>query len=721
MIHERQAELDALHAATFGTRASDEGRAVARPALVRPQCTDAKVIERARGAKNGAKFAALWSGDTRDHGGDDSAADLALVSMLSFWTQDPDQLDRLFRRSGLMRDKWERATYRQPTIEKALERAEIWEPTIPGPRIVSPAATTTTPPMNGEAEPVPAADSVPAKGGHANQASMLVDLARANNAELFHDTQGEPYARIPVEGHIETWKLSGKPYRHWLAASFYAARGASPGSQAMQDALTTLAGIARFTGDKREVAVRLAGDDTTIYLDLGADDWSVVEVTAAGWRIMPGAEAPVIFRRPKGLGPLPRPIGGGTMADLHPFLNVDDDTFRLVCSWLVAAVRPRGPYPVLSLSGEQGSAKSTTGRMLRALIDPNTVALRAEPREVRDLAIAAGNAWVLAFDNLSRLPDWLSDTLCRVSTGGGFATRALYSDDEEALFDAQRPTILTGITDVVTRSDLLDRTMTVPLPLIRDERRQPEALLWANFEAARPALLGALLDAVSAGLANIGTTTIARPPRMADFALWGAAAAPALGWTADDFLRAYQGNRTAADDIALDAQPIAAPLRAFVEQRGEWTGSASELLKELRALVDDDTRKERGWPKQANTLSGQLRNIAPNLRRVGIHVEHRRAPGGRRELVIRTAGVEHRHDRHDRHTTTVVAPIAPTGSSQNGRASSQQMGGSSQIVPVNDRADAYAGGSGDDGDDGDDPWPDHSNTANDDDDICEVA
>ena len=127
-------------------------------------------------------------------------------------------------------------------------------------------------------------------------------------------------------------------------------------------------------------------------------------------------------------------------------------------AWLIQALRPQGPYPVLILQGEQGSAKTTIERMLRALVDPSTAPLRTTPRNEHDLYIAATNTWVLAFDNISNLQPWLSDALCRLSTGGGFTTRTLYENREQELFDAMRPVILNGISDVATRPDLFDLT-----------------------------------------------------------------------------------------------------------------------------------------------------------------------------------------------------------------------------------------------------------------------
>jgi hypothetical protein len=141
----------------------------------------------------------------------------------------------------------------------------------------------------------------------------------------------------------------------------------------------------------------------------------------------------VRFRRAAGMKPLPMPLPGGSVETLRSFLNVrTDNDFVLVVAWVLAILRNRGPYPIIVLSGEQGSAKSTFTAILRALIDPNTAPLRALPREDRDLFIAASNGHVLAFDNVSGLPAWISDTLCRLATGGGFAVRQLYTDQDEA-------------------------------------------------------------------------------------------------------------------------------------------------------------------------------------------------------------------------------------------------------------------------------------------------
>jgi hypothetical protein len=330
-----------------------------------------------------------------------------------------------------------------------------------------------------------------------------------------------------------------------------------------------------------------------------------------------------------------------------------DEDWRLLVSWLLAAFRPTGPYPVLVIYGEQGSAKSSLVRVLRALVDPNTAALRTTPRDERDLVIAATNGWLIALDNLSHLPDWLSDALCRLATGSGFATRELYTDAEEAIFAAQRPVVMNGIEEVATRGDLLDRALILYLPTIPEDKRQDEKAFWQAFEAHQPQILGALLTVVSTTLQHVASVQLAQKPRMADFAVWACAAAEACGWTDEEFLDAYQGVREAAYDLTLDASPVAPFVRQLVTSQGHWTGTASELLAVLEALVAggptppgtmqvrSDVTKQKAWPKNGRALSNVLRRLAPTLRAVGVGVmlDARTGKAGSRMIQLNTLPV----------------------------------------------------------------------------------
>ena len=427
-----------------------------------------------------------------------------------------------------------------------------------------------------------------------SQSTQLVELAEAD--ELWHTGgQTEAYATLLINDHAEHCPIRSSTYRQRLAHRFYMRYGKAPGNQALTDALSVIAGRAMFDGTEHPVFVRVADHDGRVYLDLANTTWQVVEIDADGWSIIDSKDCPVRFRRPKGMGALPTPIAGGDIGELRRFVNVDDAGWALLLGWLMAALRPRGPYPLLALHGEQGSAKSTTARVVRAIIDPNMASLRSEPRNPRDLMIAAKNGWVIGLDNLSGVSGWLSDALCRLATGGGFGTRTLYQDDEETIFDAMRPGILTGIEEVANRSDLLDRCLILQLPVIPQDKRRTEEEFWGDFAQAHGRILGAVLHAVSVALRNLPSTRLELLPRMADFALWATAAESGLGLRSGEFLAAYAGNRDTANEAALESSPLAKYVVQLAKSGG-WHGTSSELLVHIDSIGSDGDKRLKTLP-----------------------------------------------------------------------------------------------------------------------------
>ncbi len=474
-----------------------------------------------------------------------------------------------------------------------------------------------------------------------SQAAVLVRLATVAGWQLFHDDDRTPYASFPgTHGATETHRLNSKDARLALQRMYWQETGRVPRTQAIQDALAILQAEAIFDGGTRTVFLRVAGHGGKVYHDLCNEDWDVAEIDADGWRIRPSKECPVVFRRTRGMLALPRPLPGGLIEDLRPFLNAKDDvTFVLETAWLVGALKPQGPYPILNIHGEQGSAKSTALRVLRSFVDPSKAALRGQPRSLDDLMLDAQNSWVVAFDNLSSIPQWFSDGACCLSTGGGSSARELYTNDEQILIDVQRPMGTTGIAEYDTRPDYIDRSIVTVHPPITDDDRQDEETFWAEFERKRPYILGAILTAVSAALRNGPTTYLTKKPRMADFAKWMTAAEEGLGWEPGTFMAAYATNRQEATDLALESSALAGVLRAFVAERGEgqeWRGTAGELLTLLTAKADEATRALKEWPSKPLALSNALRRIAPELRAAGINVTFIRT--GRKRLISLTHG-----------------------------------------------------------------------------------
>ena len=465
------------------------------------------------------------------------------------------------------------------------------------------------------------------------QAKVLVDLATF--AQLFHTSNGDCYAVIHMADHMETWPVRSRAFKRWLSSLFYAKESKPAGSQALADAMSVIEGKAQFDGAEEKTFVRLAGKDGRIYLDLADPLWRCIEISTTGWQVI--SNPPVKFLRPKGALPLPVPEQGGSLEDLRPFLNSGtsntDESFRLIVAWLLQAINPEGPCPILILEGEQGSAKSTTAKVLRNTIDANLAPIRSAPRDDRDLIIAATNGLVVAFDNLSGVPNWLSDAMCRLATGGGIGTRELYTNGDEFIFEATRPMILNGIDQIASRHDLADRSIILNLPSIPEDKRVHERQFWDSFNEAHPRILGALLDAVSCALSNIESTKLERLPRMADFAMWVSAGELALPWKVGDFLEAYNTHRMEAVTECLDSDLVACAIQSMMGVLKEWSGTATALLDVLRGRVADETAKSKSWPKDPTRLSMRIRRNVTFLRLVGIQVEMKKS--GDRNITIR--------------------------------------------------------------------------------------
>ena len=468
--------------------------------------------------------------------------------------------------------------------------------------------------------------------------------AIAQEARLFHTPSRESFASVPVGEHCENWPVRSREFRLWLTKRFFQKRRRAPCQALLSETLYQIEARAQFGARQEEVFLRVAGQRRRISIDLCDRDWQTVEVTSKGWRIV--RQSAIRFRRAPGMLSLPAPRRGGSINELRPLLNLDaasgklDDWYLLV-SWLTSALRPHGPYPVLILGGEQGTGKSTAARILRRLVDPSVVALRRPPRDERDLMITAQNSWLVTLDNLSRIGTRLSDSLCTLSTGGGFSTRKLFSDSEEALFWAERPVLLNGIEDLAERGDLLDRSLILTLPMVPPRKRLEEATLWRRFERSYPRLFSGVLWTLSRALRELPRVRLRELPRMADFARWGVACERALRWPEGAFLAAYERNLEAANDQAIHSLSVGPVIVEYVtsQPRSRWVGTSGELLEGLRSHAGRRACADRHWPRSPQQLGQLLRRLGVNLRRGGFEVRYwRQGKQSTRMISIRKVG-----------------------------------------------------------------------------------
>jgi hypothetical protein len=476
-------------------------------------------------------------------------------------------------------------------------------------------------------EKAPAKASSTASPG---QAQLLTELA-ASRMSIWRDEDGKVYAEVSPRRSLS---VSSKEFRHRLLNLFRDNfDGRIPGAEILTSSIAAIEAEAQRIGSPQEAFVRVGHANGNVYLHLADEADTVVEVMPMGWGVCDCP--PVRFKRPRYCKPLPMPSRGGSIEDLRELVNVeDDDQFSLLLGWLCFSLGARGPFPLMVFTGEHGSSKSTTAKAIKRLLDPAKAPLRDEPKNAQELLIGAVNCRVMAFDNISHLAPWLSDALCRLSTGGGSAARELYSDSEEHVVEASRPVLLTGIEDFVTRSDLLSRSIILHLPRLAQRRVSTESDFWNRFDELHASLLGAILDRVSIGLREVPAVRLPGLPRMADFARF------AVACESSDphqrFLGAYTRNQDEANAHAIECSSVAVALVKMMENHGlrEWRGTPTELFNELNKFGPCDP-KPRDWPRAANKLKGTLTRLNPNLRSVhGLNYEDGGKSGSKRFAVV---------------------------------------------------------------------------------------
>jgi hypothetical protein len=344
----------------------------------------------------------------------------------------------------------------------------------------------------------------------------------------------------------------------------------------------------------------------------------VVEISKGSWEAMD--RPPVKFRRFSHQKEQDLPEESSSVTDLAHFVNLgNNDDIILFLVFTVLAFVPEFPHPILTFHGPQGAGKSTPMRILKELIDPSSIQGVAAPKDVGSFAQLAHHHAFLVFDNLSAMPTWFSDALARASTGDGFSKRALYTDDDDIVFKIQRPIAINGINQVITKADLLDRSILIGLKRIEPAQRIPEQEFWTEFNKQKPQILGAIFDVLSQALIQIEKVELKNLPRMADFAKWGYVVAEIMGFEGEEFLAAYSRSIDKQNEEAIESSPVAQALIEFMSNKEEWADTAANLLQQLnRISMFNDLKSSILWPKDPQWLSKRLNEIEPNLQTRGI-------------------------------------------------------------------------------------------------------
>ncbi|MEQ7127429.1 hypothetical protein ABN034_23165 [Actinopolymorpha sp. B11F2] len=489
----------------------------------------------------------------------------------------------------------------------------------------------------GAYEPAGMAADPSGDGKGPTQAQILMQMAE-DAYRLVRSTDGRTYA-VPLGSK------SGSGIRAKLADSLWRQTGKVATGSALSDCINVLEGEASEL-DPQPVFLRMGhhhdadnqpghaagGDSNTVadgvgalVVDMGTETGQCIRITSDGWEICPSS--PVIFRRSELTHPLVMPVRGGTLDQLRELINLSDDDFRLVIAWVVAAYFTDIPHPILLVQGEQGTAKSNLIRCLLGLIDPQPAEDRESPADKREWAIFARASWAFSFDNVTEIPDWLSNSLCKGVTGDAVLQRVLHSDEDIAVFSFRRVIAMTTIAikhDLA--GDLTDRMLLVEPEVI--EERIPEAEITRRRNAALPDALGAVLDLVAGVLRELPAVQLQDPPRMADFAHVLAALDKVTGWAT---LPAYRARVAALGMALIEGNTFARALHwhaaslkpghtgaAF--EPGVWEGTAEDLLTRLRAICERHGLPVDELPKDSRAVGRKIREIAPSLRKVGVDI-----------------------------------------------------------------------------------------------------
>ena len=442
---------------------------------------------------------------------------------------------------------------------------------------------------------------------------------------------GQPYAVKPGPHIVRMLRGGQNSLRAELSLAHYQNHRKAAPQQALADALLVLEGMAEDQ-DPAQVHLRVAKANGAVWLDLGDAAETAIRINQNSWDVVRSG-VPVLFRRTglTGVMPEPKPAGekndendvkyGQSQEDPDPFallwrhLNVAPADRPLVLAWLIAAIiNPEIAHAILAVFGEQGTGKSTASKRIVALVDPSPAPLRKPPRDPESWVTAAQGSWVVGLDNLSQVPDWLSDSLCRTATGDGDVRRALYTDAGLAVFAFRRCVLLNGIDVGALRGDLADRLLKINLDRIEEDARAEETELDRQWAADYPIILGSLLTLAGDTIARLPSVRLAKKPRMADFALILAAIDQLRG--TDGLTRFAEQARTMAED-SLSSEPFIA---AMDEAQVEFEGTAAELLTKVTPDLDR-WRPPKGWPKDPRAVTSLLKRNAPALRKAGWIVE----------------------------------------------------------------------------------------------------
>ena len=385
--------------------------------------------------------------------------------------------------------------------------------------------------------------------------------------------------------------------------------------------------LGRYYASKnvREVGVRVTRDEGAIIYDPLRDDGKVFRIDETGL-VLVSPESPLTVRF---TGMLPAEVKEGSQKDyldLSGIWSMDDSTRILSIGLDFSRFIPSIPHAIEVITGDHGSGKTSYTETKRDLIDPSGALSQSLKWDERDISISALHQGVLAFDNVNTtMPDYISDVLCRISTGQGFRTRELYSNTSEIILKLKKPIIINGINLPGYKPDFLDRSVPILLRPIFGDGRLTENEIRQRIQELLPKARGYLLSIIPKAIQlypDVEKELMGKLPRMADFVIWAECGLRAIGFSPNAFFDAYQQvKKRETEDLAKENTLIIA-IQELMEGKDEWKGTSSELLEALNPYVTENKRRFDGkvLPNDPKRLGRLIKEHELVLRDLGLEI-----------------------------------------------------------------------------------------------------
>jgi hypothetical protein len=315
----------------------------------------------------------------------------------------------------------------------------------------------------------------------------------SKSLQYFKDEMDETYAIGMFDGKQKTFKINGRHFKCMLIMEFEKETGTAPSTESLSQVINMLDAKCRCYGEVKKGYVRVGQKGESIYYDLADEEGHIVQVTKQGCRLTEAFN--VFFKKGKNLKEQAMPNFNGNISTIGKYIRMKSkQDLLLYIVYLVTCLIPFIPHPILVFHGQKGAAKSTALKLTKSIIDPALVMLKGMPNSMQDLAIALSNSYMACFDNLEVLSTEKSNMLCTASTGGGYSTRELYTNGDEAVMSLQNCVGLNGINLVVVKDDIIDRSLIFELERIPSEVRKSESEFWSEFEKDKPDIIGGALQ-----------------------------------------------------------------------------------------------------------------------------------------------------------------------------------------------------------------------------------